>query len=338
LSWTAVTNAASYILTINGTPYGTPYGNVTTTGTVTPGVSGQLVINLYAYNSSSVLLAQSVSTIYHSYLANAITASSVVPLIAYTFQSGSYNSSTQQFVNIANNKADNLYVYNYGDTVPYTTVGGFNAITFVNTGNTSQTFLNQTGSTSQFKASINRNPPTASTYTTALTSISPSTAYQGMTLSYWVYNNDTGGLLNISEWSNIAANNNIIYMERYNGKFSISIGSGSTIGSAPTFSANTWYHMCIKLPFSASTGTIYVTAYGGSTVTQVGTGTLTLTSTVGNYEFINTSTAANPQFVATLGCGFNDGGVTNCYMADYRVYGSLLSVSDLNAILVAGPK
>ena len=205
------------------------------------------------------------------------------------------------------------------------------------TGNTSQTFLNQTGTTSQFKASINSNPPTASTYTTALTSISPSTAYQGMTLSYWVYNNDTAGLLNISEWSNMAANNNRIYMERFNSKIYLTIG-GSAPASNTAYSINTWYHICIKLPFSASTATLYVTAYGGSTVTQTATGTLTLTATAGGYDFINTSTAANPQFVATLGCGFNDGGVTNSYLADYRVYGSLLSVSDLNAILVAGPK
>ena len=53
LNWTAVANATFYILWINGSAY----GPVTATGTVTPTTSGPWTLNLYAYNSSNVLLA-----------------------------------------------------------------------------------------------------------------------------------------------------------------------------------------------------------------------------------------------------------------------------------------
>jgi len=76
LSWTTVTNAASYILNINGTNYGTSYGVVTTTGTVTPATAYPWNINIYAYNSGSVLLA--VGTIYR-----------IVPILPFT----TYNNS-----------------------------------------------------------------------------------------------------------------------------------------------------------------------------------------------------------------------------------------------------
>lgn len=53
LNWSAVANATSYILWINGSAY----GPVTATGTVTPTTSGPWTLNLYAYNASNVLLA-----------------------------------------------------------------------------------------------------------------------------------------------------------------------------------------------------------------------------------------------------------------------------------------
>ena len=88
LSWTTVTNAASYVLNINGTNYGTSYGVVTTTGTVTPGVSGPWTVTLSAYNSGSVLLAM-------SYLpTNSFnTISPINQLFYYTFDTSTINSS-----------------------------------------------------------------------------------------------------------------------------------------------------------------------------------------------------------------------------------------------------
>ena len=56
LSWTTVANAKSHVLWINGSAFQT-YGEVTTTGTITPGVSGAWNINLYAYSATNVLLA-----------------------------------------------------------------------------------------------------------------------------------------------------------------------------------------------------------------------------------------------------------------------------------------
>ena len=56
LSWTTVANAKSHVLWINGSAFQT-YGEVITTGTITPGVSGAWNINLYAYSATNVLLA-----------------------------------------------------------------------------------------------------------------------------------------------------------------------------------------------------------------------------------------------------------------------------------------
>jgi len=59
LSWTALASPNYYILWINGSMYGsyTAGSAGTYTTTVTPGVSGPWTVNLYAYNSSNVLLA-----------------------------------------------------------------------------------------------------------------------------------------------------------------------------------------------------------------------------------------------------------------------------------------
>jgi len=59
LSWTALASPNYYILWINGSMFGsyTAGSAGTFTTTITPGVSGPWTVNLYAYNSSNVLLA-----------------------------------------------------------------------------------------------------------------------------------------------------------------------------------------------------------------------------------------------------------------------------------------
>ena len=59
LSWTALASPNYYILWVNGSMYGsyTAGSAGTYTTTITPGVSGPWTVNLYAYNSSNVLLA-----------------------------------------------------------------------------------------------------------------------------------------------------------------------------------------------------------------------------------------------------------------------------------------
>jgi hypothetical protein len=297
---------------------------------------------MYFVGQNAVLSGSLFIAPYTSYITSATTPSGAAPLIAYTFQSATYNKKGQQFVNVANNGVDNLYLFNYGTNVAYTTVGGYNAITFTNTGNTTGTFLNNSGT--QYKASINYNPPANAAYVAAINAISSTTSYSGMTLSYWLYNNDTGsGIINLNEWNSLTGYNNRLYMEKYNGKFSMIVGgAGSPSSSSITFALNTWYHIAIEIPFAATVnggiGYIYITAAGAASANLAASGAIAYTTTVGNNEFINTSVASNPQFVATLGCGFNDSGWNNGYMADYRLYGSMLSASDLTAILTAGPK
>ena len=302
--------------------------------------------NLYFIGQNAVLSGSLFVAPYTSYITSATTPSGAAPLIAYTFQSATYNKKGQQFVNIANNGVDNLYLFNYGTNVAYTTVGGYNAINFTNTGNTTGTFLNNSGT--QYKASINYNPPANSAYVAAINAISSTTSYSGMTLSYWLYNNDIGsGIINFNEWSSLTGSglvdyNNRIYMEKYNGKVNMVVGAGSPTTGLTPYALNTWYHIAIEIPFAATVnggiGYIYITAAGAASANLAASGAIVYTTTVGDSNFINTSVASNPQFVATLGCGFNDTGWKNGYMADYRVYGSMLSASDLTAILTAGPK
>ena len=57
LNWSTVSSAQTYALWINGSYFATYSTPAVTTGTVTPTISGPWTLNLYAYNSSNVLLA-----------------------------------------------------------------------------------------------------------------------------------------------------------------------------------------------------------------------------------------------------------------------------------------
>jgi len=59
-SWTAYTNATLYTIFVNGALYGT---SATNSITVTPGYNGPWTVNVYAYNSSNVLLASGPLTV-----------------------------------------------------------------------------------------------------------------------------------------------------------------------------------------------------------------------------------------------------------------------------------
>ena len=111
LNWTSVSTATSYVLWINGTKYTTTYGIVTTTGTVTPGVSagGPWTVNLYAYNTSNVLLSIGSMTVF-------------VPIMYYPFNNDILNyatgtgvsdlTGTSNFVN--SNPSGTGYCQNFG--------------------------------------------------------------------------------------------------------------------------------------------------------------------------------------------------------------------------------
>ena len=254
------------------------------------------------------------------------TISGISPLIAYTFQTGAYYSGPKYFVNIINTSIDNLYVYNYNSVVPYTTIGGYNALNLTNTSNTTGFFLS---TQTQYKASIGSNLPTAGMYTTRVASISSITSYPGMTLCFWVYTNDVvGGIIALSEWGYSNTNLNRIYPSKWASNICFQYFSNFT--NKP-WTVSTWYFIVYTIPFSGGTGGFGATSISASSMNTLNTFTFNYTTDLSG------NTTSNPEFYATLAAGYNDTGFNNGYFADYRVYGSVLSYNDLNGIFTSKP-
>ena len=323
LSWTTVTNAASYVLNINGTNYGTSYGVVTTTGTVTPGVSGPWTVTLSAYNSGSVLLAM-------SYLpTNSFnTISPINQLFYYTFDTSTINSSYTLSSTFTSGMGVNPTLANIASgTAVYDgnlsfTGGGPNAIsTYIST----TTLKNGTASlycSGNFSFNFSKNKSAYSIGT------------NGITFSWWMNtamttfsspcvwtigggnSQNQNGTGQYGIWCQLNSATNLTFYT-YNNSSNASVTLSATCS---TITNGTWQYFCFTLN---SSGTANVYQNNGIIVT--------------NGTFYYPFTTSNINQWDTIAAGVNNGNFLSGnfytgYIDNFRVYQRVITSSEASIL------
>jgi hypothetical protein len=247
------------------------------------------------------------------------TASGAAPLIAYSFTSANYttiNGTSGYYTNLANPGVDSFYTFNSLASGTVTSTYKFNYLNFSSDGGTSY-ILSTTP-----KGSIGNNN---TTYSNTIASITSSTSYTSFTMTYWINVSSVPHNPLWNRFSGTGAGSTHDY-QIYGLRQALEnagSGVGATSGSL-SLNLSTWYFYAITL-----TGTTlywWDCPIGGTFPSAYGSG-----GKGGGAQGVN----ANTYFVF----GSSQWGDGNALfnMADLRIFGSALSLSDLTAMFNAGP-
>jgi len=313
-TWTAVSNATTYVMYVNSSAY----GPVTSGQTITPGSNGPWNINVYAYNATNNLLASGYTSTPVPY--STTTLSGKTATIAYSFRPQYVTSNVVS--NAATPGTDNLYLYN---TAACTTIGNYYVLDLSNGANV--TYASKTSSTyTGNKAMINS--PSTSVHS-AITSFTGSSVF---TITTWVY------ITAFFDWTVTTNNYSIVVATNPGYKFIQGIYS---ISSA-TASSGGWFNQNTATSSTSTTLPAFNT-WQFLTVTQDGTNyRSTFTPLGGTFLSLVKSTAYQAwtgSMCLGLGCA-NESGFPfmKQYYADWRMYNSVLTDADLAGIFAAGPQ
>jgi hypothetical protein len=246
-------------------------------------------------------------------LGTGTTLSGKTAAVMFSFKSA--NNTGSKINNLATPGTDDLYYYN-SPTFSSATGGSYTFYYMNITPSGGNSIYTSTGP----KATIGSNGSLSTGFTTSLQAVKSSTSVTGFSICYWINFATTGAY---STWEDVTTaqnRTNQIYFGSY-GQFLLTDGGWN--GSA--LSTGTWYF--IALTFD-TTNCYYWTCSVGSTFPSTANtsfgipGNFTLNVT--RYVCIGLSAWGDPP--AT----FN--------IADYRIYTSNLSQSDLAGIFAGGPQ
>jgi hypothetical protein len=204
---------------------GSSYGTVTSGQTIIPGFNGPWQVNVYAYNSTNNLLANIISTPIYFISGN---------FAYYSFNSGSYSTSTNDVYNMANGTPvlDAVVISSSTAISPYTT--------YINTTKdswgTGGSYLSGNYSLCSYKS------PTYNSITI------PVASGNGWTLSFW-FNAPSGGYMAIgglntgTNWYALNSGTALQFITPY----------GNVDLNIPTYCDAKWHYLTAMISFTSTT-------------------------------------------------------------------------------------